>query len=475
MWETIYICAMSLSLWLNIGIVVFALNIALVVLMQRRRPTETLAWILVLYFLPVLGILLYYFFGVPAMNRPLISQERLSELKGHTELYKAGDIDATRHRLIPLLESVNHAYPTSGNSVKVFTVCGDMFEALRQDILKARHHVHIVFFMIESDEVGNCFANILIDKARQGVEVRLMYDAAACISVPRSFFRRMKEGGVQVEAFSPIFPHLSPFTNYRNHRKVVVIDGVVAYVGGMNLAERYLKGIHGGVWRDTHIRIEGPAVTELQTTFLADWQFAGDEWVHDKAYYPAQSNVGNILMQVVTSNPTAEWRVMDLSYSKIIYSAVDYVYLQSPYFVPSEAIRKALYAAALSGVDVRVMIPTRPDKGWIVIYASRWYIDQMLEAGVRVFFYDNGYLHAKTIVADDKVTTVGSVNIDHRSISQSFEVTAFMYDREMASQQKQIFVDDLQHCHEIKIDEWRQRSKWEHFKESVCRLGAPLL
>jgi cardiolipin synthase len=180
-------------------------------------------------------------------------------------------------------------------------------------------------------------------------------------------------------------------------------------------------------------------------------------------------------MQVVTSNPTAEWRVMDLSYSKIIYSAVDYVYLQSPYFVPSEAIRKALYAAALSGVDVRVMIPTRPDKGWIVIYASRWYIDQMLEAGVRVFFYDNGYLHAKTIVADDKVTTVGSVNIDHRSISQSFEVTAFMYDREMASQQKQIFVDDLQHCHEIKIDEWRQRSKWEHIKESVCRLGAPLL
>ncbi len=466
---------MILPLWLNIAILVFALNITLVVLTQRRRPSETLAWILVLLLLPLLGILLYYLFGVPAMNRPLISPERLDELKARTDPYKARDIDETQHRLIPLLENVNFAFPTRGNSLRIFTVCGDMFEAMKQDILKARHHVHMVFFMIEADTVGNAFADILIEKVKQGVEVRVMYDAAACISVPGSFFRRMKEGGIQVEAFSPIFPHLSPFSNYRNHRKVLVVDGVVGYVGGMNLAERYLKGIRGGVWRDTHVRIEGPAVTELQTTFLTDWQFAGDEWVHDKVYYPEQANVGNILMQVVTSNPTAEWRVMDLSYSNIIYAATDYVYLQSPYFVPSEPIRKALYAAALSGVDVRVMIPTYPDKGWIVIYASRWYIEQMLDAGVRVFFYDNGYLHAKTIVSDDKVSTVGSVNIDHRSISQSFEVTAFMYDEAVARRQKEIFVDDLRYCHEIKLEEWRKRSRWERIKESICRLGAPIL
>ncbi len=466
---------MTLSLWLNIVIIVFALNIAIVVLTQHRRPTETLAWILVLYFLPVVGILLYYLFGVPAMNRSLISKERLDELKSYTAPYRVNDADEQKCRLIPLLENVNRAYPLGGNSIRMFTVCGEMFEAMKQDILMARHHVHLEFFMIESDIVGNAFADILIEKAKQGIEVRLMYDAAACIGVPRRFFRRMKEGGVQVEAFSPIFPHLSPFSNYRNHRKVLVVDGLVGYVGGMNLAERYLIGINGGVWRDTHVRIEGPAVTELQTTFLTDWQFAGDEWIHDKVYYPEQACAGNLMMQVVTSNPTSEWRVMDLSYSEIIYRATDYVYLQSPYFVPSEAIRKALYAAALSGVDVRVMIPASPDKGWIVIYASRWYIEPMLAAGVRVFFYHNGYLHAKTIVADDKVTTVGSVNIDHRSISQSFEVTAFMYDEEVAKQQKQIFLDDLESCNEIKIEEWRKRSRWSRLKESICRLGAPIL
>jgi len=466
---------MTISLWLNIVIIIFALNIAVVVLTQHRRPTETLAWILVLYFLPIVGILLYYFFGVPAMNRSLISKERLDELKENTEPYRSKDLEEKACRLIPLLEKVNRACPVGGNSVKTFTVCGDMFEAMKQDIQAARHHVHMEFFMIESDVVGNAFADILIEKVKQGVEVRLMYDAAACIQVPRRFFKRMKEGGVQVEAFSPIFPHLSPFSNYRNHRKVLVVDGVIGYVGGMNLAERYLVGINGGVWRDTHVRIEGPAVTELQTTFLTDWQFAGDEWVHGKAYYPEQSNAGNLLMQVVTSNPTSKWRVMDLSYSEIIYRANDYVYLQSPYFVPSEAIRKALYAAALSGVDVRVMIPSSPDKGWIVIHASRWYIEPMLDAGVRVFFYDNGYLHAKTIVADDKVATVGSVNIDHRSISQSFEVTAFIYDNEVANQQKQVFLDDLKYCHEIKLEEWRKRSKWGRLKESICRLGAPIL
>ena len=350
---------MTLPIWLNIVVIIFALNIAVVVLTQHRRPTETLAWILMLYFLPVLGILLYYFFGVPAMLRPLISRERLAELKSHTAAYRTSHPAEEGEgwtRLIKMLENNNRADLVGGNSIRVFTVCGDMFEAMKEDILAARHHVHIMFFMIEHDIVGDAFADILIDKVRQGVEVRLMYDAAACIGVPRSFFRRMKEGGVQVEAFSPLFPHLSPFSNYRNHRKVLVVDGVVGYAGGMNLAERYLKGIRGGVWRDTHLRIEGPAVTELQTTFLTDWQFASDKWVHDKAYYPPQPKAGNLLMQVVTSNPTAKFRIMDLSYSQILYTATRYVYLQSPYLVPSEAIRKALYAAAFSGVDVRVMM-----------------------------------------------------------------------------------------------------------------------
>ena len=479
-----------IPLWLNIILLIFAFNIIIVVLMQQRRPTETLAWILVLIFLPLVGILLYYLFGVPAMNRSLISPERLQQLKAYTLPYRTEGCEH-HSRVISLLERVNQAYPTSGNSLSIYTRFADMFADLKRDILSARHHIHIEFFMIESDPVGDEVADLLIRKAAEGVEVRLMYDAAACWRVPGSFYRRMQQGGVKVEAFSPIFPHLSPFSNYRNHRKVVCIDGLVGYTGGMNLAERYLKGIRGGVWRDTHIRIQGPAVTELQTTFLTDWQFAGDEWVCGDAYYPSDlsnpsnpsnssspslpSLPSNLLMQVVTSNPTDRWRVMDLSISQLLYSARSYIYLQSPYLVPSEAIRKSLFAAALAGVDVRIMLPEKPDKSWIVIFATRWYVEQMLTAGVRIFFYTGGYLHAKTIVTDDLITTIGSVNIDNRSLSQSFEVTDFIYDADVARRQRQIFFDDMRQCHEILLTSWRRRPWWDRLRESLCRLLAPIL
>ena len=466
---------MEIQFWIKLVILLFALNLSVVVMMQRRRPSDAWAWILVLVFVPVMGILLYYLFGFPAKDRPLISDERLQILKSYTAPLCPEGEDGV-NPLIPLLQRVNQSYPTRGNGIEFYTAFADMFQALKADIQAARHHIHLEFFQIESDPVGDELSDLLINKVKEGVEVRVIYDAAACWLVPRSFYRRMQNGGVQIKAFNPIFPILSPFSNYRDHRKVVVIDGKIGFTGGMNIAERYLLGVRGGIWRDTHIRMIGPSVSELQTAFLSDWQFTRKEWIHDDVYYPVPLRSDqNLLIQMISSNPTDSWRVMDLSISQIIFSSRRYLYLQSPYFLPSESIRVSLHAAALSGVDVRVMIPTQPDKGHITINASRWYVEQMLQAGVRFYFYDNGYMHSKTIVSDDQVTSIGSVNIDSRSLSQAFEIDAFIYDREVALHQKQLFLDDIKFCHELDLKTWQQRPRWDRVKESFCHLLAPLL
>ena len=466
---------MEIQFWIKLVILLFALNLSVVVMMQRRRPSDAWAWILVLVFVPVMGILLYYLFGFPAKDRPLISDERLQILKSYTAPLCTEGEDGV-NPLIPLLQRVNQSYPTRGNGIEFYTAFADMFQALKADIQAARHHIHLEFFQIESDPVGDELSDLLINKVKEGVEVRVIYDAAACWLVPRSFYRRMQNGGVQIKAFNPIFPILSPFSNYRDHRKVVVIDGKIGFTGGMNIAERYLLGVRGGIWRDTHIRMIGPSVSELQTAFLSDWQFTRKEWIHDDVYYPVPLRSDqNLLIQMISSNPTDSWRVMDLSISQTIFSSRRYLYLQSPYFLPSESIRVSLHAAALSGVDVRVMIPTQPDKGHITINASRWYVEQMLQAGVRFYFYDNGYMHSKTIVSDDQVTSIGSVNIDSRSLSQAFEIDAFIYDREVALHQKQLFLDDIKFCHELDLKTWQQRPRWDRVKESCCHLLAPLL
>lgn len=466
---------MEIQFWIKLVILLFALNLSVVVMMQRRRPSDAWAWILVLVFVPVMGILLYYLFGFPAKDRPLISDERLQILKSYTAPLCTEGEDGV-NPLIPLLQRVNQSYPTRGNGIEFYTAFADMFQALKADIQAARHHIHLEFFQIESDPVGDELSDLLINKVKEGVEVRVIYDAAACWLVPRSFYRRMQNSGVQIKAFNPIFPILSPFSNYRDHRKVVVIDGKIGFTGGMNIAERYLLGVRGGIWRDTHIRMIGPSVSELQTAFLSDWQFTRKEWIHDDVYYPVPLRSDqNLLIQMISSNPTDSWRVMDLSISQIIFSSRRYLYLQSPYFLPSESIRVSLHAAALSGVDVRVMIPTQPDKGHITINASRWYVEQMLQAGVRFYFYDNGYMHSKTIVSDDQVTSIGSVNIDSRSLSQAFEIDAFIYDREVALHQKQLFLDDIKFCHELDLKTWQQRPRWDRVKESFCHLLAPLL
>ena len=354
-----------------------------------------------------------------------------------------------------LLWRTNRAYPMTGNDIRIYTDFDSMFIDLLTDLESARSHIHFEFFKIEDDPIGRKIEDVLVRKAGEGLEVRLQYDDAANLSRKR-FFRRMEAGGVQVQPFIKVeIPFLSSNTNYRNHRKVVVIDGRVGYLGGMNIAERYSTGIRGGKWRDTHMRVCGPAVSELQTSFLTDWQFSSKQLLVSRAYYPEIPPCGGVTMQIATSGPMDEWRVIMQGIVRMISSSSEYIYIQSPYLIPTDSVLMALRNAALAGVDVRVMIPYRGDKG-ITVPLS-------------------GYMHSKAIVSDDRVSTVGSTNMDVRSYEQDFEINAFIYDRAAALELKAAFLEDQKLCWQADPQTWPHRPLRVRFAESLARLLSPLL
>lgn len=500
-----------MPLWLHILIGIFAINAIVVIVMENRRPTDTLAWVLLLLFVPVFGLVLYFLVGTRPGRHTLIQQADLQQLKSYIA---PAAIDPTPNEqpLASLLLANNGALLTDDNHLQLYTTFREMVEQLMQDIASAKHHIHFQFFKFEDDAIGRQISDLLIAKASSGVEVRVIYDAAANWSVPPAFYRRLRNGGVEVEPFNKIFPYLSSFSNYRNHRKVVVIDAQIGYMGGMNIAERYLTGIRTGIWRDTHFRITGPAVGELQIAFLSDWHFATHQLLNSPSYFattmthtkeaennpvaeaehtlpndpqnnpkreienPATSanDTQGVKLQIVTSNPTDPWRVMNQALPLLISQAQRYVWLQSPYFIPTDAILNAMCTMALAGKDVRLMIPAKSDRGILVPKATFSYLDCILSAGVKVYLYDAGYMHAKTLVVDDRITSIGSVNIDPRSISLSFEINAFIYDTRIALHQHHLFEQDILSAHLLDLTTWRQRSFLQRSAESFARLLAPM-
>ena len=372
----------------HIVVLTVILGTIFVIISENRNPVKTIAWCMVLTFMPVIGLILYILFGMGNRHRKLVKDEDLSRFKDVTEIIQSDEIISdlpARHKpLAEMLYRMNRSYPLNGNNVEIMTDFRTMSDRLVSDIEVARHHINMLFFKFEDDAAGRRIADALIRKAEEGVQIRLIYDDAGNLMVPRRFYRRLRQHGIQVRGFMRIFlPILSRDYNSRNHRKVVVIDGEVGYMGGMNIAQRYAEGLKWGIWRDTHIRITGPAVSELQTSFLTDWKFTkGDEPDLD-SMYPYNPPCGNTLMQIVTGGPMGKWNVMMQAYMTAIASARRHAYLQSPYFIPPEPIMKTLQNAALSGVDVRVMIPYRGDKGILPPWASRSYIKEALNAGIR--------------------------------------------------------------------------------------------
>lgn len=456
--------------------------VMLKVLMDNRQPSKTMAWILVLWFLPLLGILLYFFFGQNTRKEKFISQSSLDQLtkRAMTSFAEQRDLRLPKSHqpLMQLFKNQNMALPFKDNEVEIFTDGYGFFPALLREIGQARHHIHIDIFIFNDDELGRLLADALMDKARAGVEVRLIYDYVGCWHVRNRFFERMREAGIDVHAFMPVkFPAFTSKVNYRNHRKLIIIDGQVGFIGGMNFATRYVKGTGRQPWRDTHLLVRGGAVYGIQRAFLVDWYFVDRTLVTNRRYYPEPARFieNNCLAQVVTSSPISPWPDIMQGYVRVLLEAKRYVYMQSPYFMPTEPILFAMRTAALTGVDVRLMIPMRGDSR-IVEWASISYVMETLEAGVKVYLYQGGFNHSKLLVSDDCISTCGSTNVDFRSFEHDFESNIFFYDEGMALRFKRIFLADQQSS--VLIDEVRRvvgRTFFRRLWESLLRLLSPLL
>lgn len=452
------------------------------VLMDNKQPEKTMAWILVLCFMPIVGIIFYLFFGQNTRKEKVISERSMDLLMKRSMLEFAEQenlhIPRRNRPLMKLFTNQNWALPFKDNEVSIFTDGYEFVSTLLYNIGQAQDHIHLDTYIIEDDPLGNLVADALIDKARQGVEVRLLYDDVGCWRVKDRFFNRMKVAGIQVYAFMPVrFPAFTGKVNYRNHRKLCVIDGKVGFIGGMNIALRYVKGTARQTWRDTHLCIRGGAVYAIQRAFLVDWYFVSRTLVTDRRYYPAVDKTinNNCLTQIVTSSPVSPWPDIMQGYVRVLLQAHRYVYMESPYFLPTEPVLFAMRTAALSGVDVRLIVPRHGDAK-LVEWASRSYLMEVIEAGVKVYLYEPGFNHSKILVSDDNLSSCGSTNIDFRSFENNFEANAFFFNEGMALRLKKVFLtDQAQSTLVDDVSYFIKRPFLQRLLESLVRLLSPLL
>ena len=452
------------------------------VLMDNKQPEKTMAWILVLCFMPIVGIIFYLFFGQNTRKEKVISERSMDLLMKRSMLEFAEQenlhIPRRNRPLMKLFTNQNWALPFKDNEVSIFTDGYEFVSTLLYNIGQAQDHIHLDTYIIEDDPLGNLVADALIDKARQGVEVRLLYDDVGCWRVKDRFFNRMKVAGIQVYAFMPVrFPAFTGKVNYRNHRKLCVIDGKVGFIGGMNIALRYVKGTAGQTWRDTHLCIRGGAVYAIQRAFLVDWYFVSRTLVTDRRYYPAVDKTinNNCLTQIVTSSPVSPWPDIMQGYVRVLLQAHRYVYMESPYFLPTEPVLFAMRTAALAGVDVRLIVPRHGDAK-LVEWASRSYLMEVIEAGVKVYLYEPGFNHSKILVSDDNLSSCGSTNIDFRSFENNFEANAFFFNEGMALRLKKVFLtDQAQSTLVDDVSYFIKRPFLQRLLESLVRLLSPLL
>ena len=453
------------------------LGIVLVVITDNRNPLKTLPWIIVLVLAPVAGLIFYFFFGQNLSKQRIISRRTRKRITMQLEEpdEQRPAIPAVHRPLARLLTNTTHSVPLYGSRISVYTDGKSKMEALLAEIAGARHHIHIQYYIFCDDRTGCRLRDALMEKVRQGVEVRILYDDVGCSGVKKAFFESMRREGIKVYAFLHVkFPLFTSKVNYRNHRKIVVIDGRVGFIGGMNIADRYVRGTEWGSWRDTHFRIEGSGVAGLQASFLSDWSATTRSHVVGSEYYPAAECHTDDIMQIVPSGPFGKWRALLQADSYAISNARQRIWIQTPYYLPSDVLNTALQVAALAGIDVRLMLPARSDSK-VVDLASHSYLDDMMKAGVKILFYNPGFLHSKLLIIDDTLTVIGSANMDFRSFEHNFEVNAFVYDTEFTARMAEIFLNDAAHCHAVTPGEWFNRPRSRRWSESFMRIFSPLL
>lgn len=461
------------------GYCITIISLVLVVIAENRNPLKTIPWIVVLLLAPGIGLLFYFLFGQDNRKQRIISHYTYKRImkktaKGILQQDSCNVSDAYKP-LAHLLHTTNQAALLYGTKIKVFVTGASKMETLIHDILQAKHHIHLQYYIFNDDETGCKIKNALIKKAKEGVQVRVLYDDVGCWNVKSLFFKEMKDAGIEVLGFMRVaFPIFSSKVNYRNHRKVVVIDGTIGYMGGMNIADRYVYGVSWGIWRDTHFRFEGKGTHGLQSSFLIDWYASSKILLTSKRYYPAVDTFTNNMMQITTSGPTGDWNTLLQSVIYTFANAKKYIYIQTPYFLPTEGLNMALQTAALSGVDVRLMLPERADSK-IISLATRSFFDDVIKAGVKIYLYKPGFSHAKLVISDDYISIIGSANMDFRSFEHNFEVNSFVYDKIFAQEMRTIFCQDQMDCELIHKELWFKRSRKKRLIESFIRLFSPLL
>lgn len=476
----------------NFFIVLFITNFLLslvIVFRERKETAQTWSWLLVLMFIPVVGFILYIFLGRG------ISKDKIFDLKMQAKLGMNAEIEAEREallrglfphpptgeanskQLIYMLTVFESSLYTTNNEMKLYTDGREKFDQLLADIRQAKHHIHMEYYIYRNDQLGKEMRQELVNAAKRGVKVRLLLDAWGSTQVNMKFFAPLRNEGGEVAFFFPLFiPYLSPRINYRNHRKIVVIDGKIGYTGGFNIGDEYLGLVKKfGYWRDNHLRISGDAVFSLQNRFLMDWNSQRQDAVRfEEAFFPTIVSSGNKAMQIVTSGPDSEHEQIKMTYLKMISSAKKEILIQTPYYIPDESIHEALKLALLSGVKVRMQIPNKPDH-ILVYWATYSFSAELLQYGAIIETYENGFIHAKTMIIDGGIVSVGSANIDVRSFRLDFEVNCIIYDEAFTQEVRRAFFIDAKVSEFLTQEKYQKRGLLIKLKEGLARLISPLL
>ncbi|MTI96396.1 MAG: cardiolipin synthase [Firmicutes bacterium] len=472
--------------WLNLFVaLLYLVNMGLAVLLvffERRNPTTTWLWLMVLLFLPIIGFVLYLFIGQDLRKQKIFAKKQVSDhmqsLACPLSQQSTPPTEVLLNRdVIRFHQSGSRSHLTTDNAVTIYDDGKEKFAALKAAIAGARQFVHLEYYIIRNDKLGREILALLTKKAATGIAVRVLYDGMGGIRLPKNFFRELIAAGGQVACFFPPFiPYLNLRVNYRNHRKICVVDGDIAFIGGFNIGDEYLGlSTRFGYWRDTHLSIRGGAVNCLNLRFMADWQFASrEEKDLDSGWFPAQQPAGNTSIQIVSSGPDHKWSPVRDGYMKLINNAQRRISIQTPYFIPDDSILAALRVAALSGVDVRIMIPNKPDHPFIY-WATLSHIGTLLKAGVRCYTYEKGFIHSKVVAVDSSVASVGTANMDIRSFEMNFEINAFIYDSAVCSELEAQFDRDIADSSELTLERYQKLPLKVKFKESVSRLLSPLL
>lgn len=457
---------------------------------ERKKLSSVISWLTVVTLLPGIGYIIYGIFGsgLSIRIRKMISRLKLYEVEYDKQirdyLVSANEIKDIMDEDVELVKLCYNygSILCPANDVKFFLWGEDKINALVEDLENAKDSINIEYYIFADDKVGKRVMNVLIKKAKEGVKVKLIYDSVGCLGAPRRFFRKLKKAGGEVAEFFPPFMHIRMINmklNYRNHKKIVVIDGKIAYTGGINIRDDHMgKKKKLSPWRDTHIRIVGTGVYVLQNIFLNDWRYVKKETFSSKEYieqglFPKPEQFGDAYLQVLTSGPDNQVQYIKETYIKLITNAKKEVLIQTPYFVPDEAFISAIRIAIASGVKVKIMIPRKPDHK-TVMWTSLSYLKDMVEMGVDVYIYD-GFLHSKTLVIDDNKLSVGTCNIDNRSFGLNFEDTVILYSEKLNEEYKTYFEEDLKHCFEADINFFKKKKWLTKFAQALFRLFSPIL